>query len=215
MTANEVAHPTAAALIEAAADALKARRDEVNRLNVFPVPDGDTGTNMSLTMDAVVAEVRRLRPGATLGEICQAVTHGSLMGARGNSGVILSQILRGLCEGLAGVEHIDAPLIASALDKSVTVAFQAVRRPVEGTMLTVLRDAATAAVPSAEAGDDITTLVEKVVASAFDSVRRTPDLLPVLKEAGVVDAGGYGVAILAEGVAADQVRLRVEGVVDR
>jgi hypothetical protein len=202
VTANEVAHPTAAALIEAAADALKARRDEVNRLNVFPVPDGDTGTNMSLTMDAVVAEVRRLRPGATLGEICQAVTHGSLMGARGNSGVILSQILRGLCEGLAGVEHIDAPLIASALDKSVTVAFQAVRRPVEGTMLTVLRDAATAAVPSAEAGDDITTLVEKVVASAFDSVRRTPDLLPVLREAGVVDAGGYGVAILAEGVAA-------------
>ena len=202
MTANEVAHPTAAALIEAAADALKARRDEVNRLNVFPVPDGDTGTNMSLTMDAVVAEVGRLRPGATLGEICQAVTHGSLMGARGNSGVILSQILRGLCEGLAGVEHIDAPLIASALDNSVTVAFQAVRRPVEGTMLTVLRDAAASAAPSAEAGDDITTLVEKVVASAFDSVRRTPDLLPVLKEAGVVDAGGYGVAILAEGVAA-------------
>ena len=211
MTTSDATHLTAAALIEAAADALKGRRDEVNRLNVFPVPDGDTGTNMSLTMDAVVAEVRRLPPGAPLSEVCQAITHGSLMGARGNSGVILSQMLRGICEGLDGAEHIDSALIADALDMSVTVAFQAVRRPVEGTMLTVLRDAAAASRPAAEAGDDITTLIEKVVASAFDSVRRTPDLLPVLKEAGVVDAGGYGIAILAEGVAAGLSGHRVRG----
>lgn len=195
--------PDAIALVGSAAAALKERRDEVNRLNVFPVPDGDTGTNMSLTMDAVIAELGRLSDGATLADIAHAIQHGSLMGARGNSGVILSQILRGLCEALAGVDHIDTQTVADALDRAVTVAFQAVRKPVEGTMLTVLRDAAAAAPRAIEAGEDITGVVDAVVTEAFESVRRTPDLLPVLKEAGVVDAGGYGLAILFEGFAAN------------
>jgi DAK2 domain fusion protein YloV len=194
--------PHFAELIATAATALKDRRDEVNKLNVFPVPDGDTGTNMSLTMDAVIAEIDRLGPDATLADVCHAITHGSLMGARGNSGVILSQMLRGLCEALAPLEHIDAQAVADALARSTEVAFQAVRKPVEGTMLTVLRDASEAAAPAVEAGEGITGVVEAVVTEAFESVRRTPDLLPVLKEAGVVDAGGYGLAILAEGFSA-------------
>lgn len=193
---------SAISLITAAADALKGRRDEVNRLNVFPVPDGDTGTNMSLTMDSVMAEVAKLGVDASLEEICHAVTHSSLMGARGNSGVILSQILRGLCEPLVTAERIDAALISECLDRSVSVAFQAVRRPVEGTILTVLRDASDAARPVAEQEDaDIATVLAAAVDEAYASVKRTPDLLPVLKEAGVVDAGGYGLAILMEGFA--------------
>lgn len=192
--------PTFVLLIGAAAEALRQHREDVNKLNVFPVPDGDTGTNMSLTMDAVVAEVGKLSPEASLDEVCRAATHGSLMGARGNSGVILSQILRGLCEVLAQATTVDSATVRAALDRSVTVAFQAVRKPVEGTILTVLRDAAAAAVEPAEAGADINTTLKAVVDGAYESVRRTPDLLPVLKEAGVVDAGGYGLAILAEGL---------------
>lgn len=193
--------PSAAALILAAAHALKDRREEVNRLNVFPVPDGDTGTNMSLTMDAVVTEMGKLPSGSDLSDVCKAVTHGSLMGARGNSGVILSQILRGLTEPLATAQIVDTALVVECLDRAVTVAFQAVRKPVEGTMLTVLRDMATAAHPVQESGADMKSLLEAVVDAAYASVRNTPELLPVLKEAGVVDAGGYGLAILAEGFA--------------
>jgi DAK2 domain fusion protein YloV len=194
--------PTFAELLRSAGDALKSRRDEVNKLNVFPVPDGDTGTNMSLTMDAVLAEVAKLPADASLPQIAHAITHGSLMGARGNSGVILSQILRGLCEVVAQAETVDATLVKDCLDRSVTVAFQAVRKPIEGTMLTVLRDAAGAADASADDGKDISAVLQAVVDEAYESVRRTPDLLPVLKQAGVVDAGGYGLAILAEGFVA-------------
>jgi DAK2 domain fusion protein YloV len=190
---------SASSLVTAAAAALKERRDEVNRLNVFPVPDGDTGTNMSLTMDSVTAEVGKLGATASLADICHAITHSSLMGARGNSGVILSQILRGLCEPLAAADHVDGMLVAACLERSVAVAFQAVRRPVEGTILTVLRDAAAAAKPAAERGADMTGVLTATVDEAYASVKRTPDLLPVLKEAGVVDAGGYGLAILMEG----------------
>ena len=192
---------SAASLITAAAEALKDRRDEVNRLNVFPVPDGDTGTNMSLTMDSVTAEVGKLGANPSLTDVCRAVTHSSLMGARGNSGVILSQILRGLCEPLSVADHVDSALIAACFERAVAVAFQAVRRPVEGTILTVLRDAADAAKPAAESGADIAGVMAAVVDEAYASVKRTPDLLPVLKEAGVVDAGGYGLAILMEGFA--------------
>ncbi|MDO8916016.1 MAG: DAK2 domain-containing protein [Coriobacteriia bacterium] len=187
-------------LVHAAADALKSRRDEVNRLNVFPVPDGDTGTNMSLTMDAVLAELDRLPGDSGLSAICHAITHGSLMGARGNSGVILSQMLRGLCEVLGPATTVDAALVRDALERSVTVSFQAVRKPVEGTMLTVLRDAAAAAGPAVQAGQELPAVLQTCIDAAYESVRRTPDLLPVLKEAGVVDAGGYGLAILMEGL---------------
>jgi uncharacterized protein len=189
-------------LVASAAAALRERAEEVNRLNVFPVPDGDTGTNMSLTMDAVVAELAQLPSDAAVSGICQAVTHGSLMGARGNSGVILSQILRGLCEVIAAEEVQGTELLAAALERATTVAFQAVRKPVEGTMLTVLRDSAVAARETAESSDDLEAALDRILEAAVESVRRTPELLPVLKENGVVDAGGFGIAILAEGLLA-------------
>jgi fatty acid kinase len=189
-------------LVIGAASALKARKEEVNRLNVFPVPDGDTGTNMSLTIDVVVEELSGLSPDASIADACHVVTHASLLGARGNSGVILSQVLRGLCEGIDGAETFDTELLASALERSVVVAFQAVRKPVEGTILTVLRDTADAARSLADAQVPVKDALSRASAAAFDSVRRTPDLLPVLKENGVVDAGGFGLAVLFQGFVA-------------
>jgi DAK2 domain fusion protein YloV len=188
--------------IAAAVKALTDHRDEVNRLNVFPVPDGDTGTNMSLTMEAVLSELLSLPPDASSNDIRKAITHGSLMGARGNSGVITSQILRGICDGLADTDNFDVATVSKALEKAVEVAFNAVRKPVEGTMLTVLRDVAIAA--REQAGSD-TTLQEALLAlkaAAYTSVRNTPELLPILKENGVVDAGGYGLALLIDGFVA-------------
>ena len=195
-------HPAFSSLLNAAAAALKDKRDEINKLNVFPVPDGDTGTNMSLTMDAVLQEIAELPDHAGIAEMCTAITQGSLMGARGNSGVILSQILRGLCDEVAEASEVDTKLVAEALDRSRKVAFQAVRKPVEGTMLTVLKDSAAAAKKGVRTGMDMDALLPHVVNAAFESVRNTPNLLPVLKENGVVDAGGYGLAILAEGLVA-------------
>ena len=182
--------------VAAAAKSLDERKEEVNRLNVFPVPDGDTGTNMSLTIQSVVGNVAGLPIGATAAEVRKAVTTGALMGARGNSGVITSQILRGLCEGSQPFDTFDTESVAAAFAKAVEVAFQAVRKPVEGTILTVLRDAAAAAKNAAEAGLDTPEALDAIVAEAYASVQRTPDLLPVLKEHGVVDAGGFGLAIL-------------------
>lgn len=201
--------PSARDLISSAAAALKERADEVNRLNVFPVPDGDTGTNMSLTMDAVVAAMARLDADATMDQVRHAVTHGSLMGARGNSGVILSQILRGLCEGIDGATSLGTPELARALEQAATVAYQAVRKPVEGTMLTVIRESAEAARTVADRGLDTPAALEAVAAAAFASVKRTPELLPVLRENGVVDAGGFGLAILFEGFVAAALGHRV------
>lgn len=189
-------------LIGGAAQALKDRKEEVNRLNVFPVPDGDTGTNMSLTMDVVVSEVAKLGEDADTQTLCHAITHGSLMGARGNSGVILSQVLRGLCEGIDGADVLDTEVLASSLERSVTVAFQAVRRPVEGTILTVLRDTAEAARALADTEVPLQEALTMTSAAALDSVRRTPELLQVLKDNNVVDAGGFGLAILFEGFVA-------------
>ena len=190
-TSNDVLNAVAAAR-----KVLGERKEEINRLNVFPVPDGDTGTNMSLTIESVVTNVARLPIGASGADIRKAITTGALMGARGNSGVITSQILRGLCEGSAHVETLDAKAIDTALDKAVEVAFQAVRKPVEGTILTVLRDAAKAAHDARKAKLSCEEALDAVVSEAYASVRRTPDLLPVLKENGVVDAGGFGLAIL-------------------
>ncbi len=185
-------------LVGIAAAALKARKEEVNRLNVFPVPDGDTGTNMSLTMDAVMSDLALLPQHASLADVAHAIAHGSLMGARGNSGVILSQILRGLCEVIGQSSSITADVLSQALERSVTVAFQAVRKPVEGTMLTVLKDASRAAHDAISRGAQLDDVLDAVVKEAYESVRRGPDLLPVLKEHNVVDAGGFGLAILAE-----------------
>ena len=192
----------ASVLVRAAAAALSDRVEEVNRLNVFPVPDGDTGTNMSLTMEAVISALTALPDDADIPAVCKAITHGSLMGARGNSGVILSQIIRGLCESFAAETLIDSGVVASALQRSVEVSFQAVRKPVEGTILTVLRDTAKKAKEVHSLGASLDELLEASVQESFESVRRTPELLPVLKENNVVDAGGYGLAILAEGLLA-------------
>lgn len=187
--------------IAAASKALSARKEEINRLNVFPVPDGDTGTNMSLTIESVVGNLARLPIGADGAEIRKAITTGALMGARGNSGVITSQILRGLCEGTVGWEGLTSASLATALEKAVEVAFQAVRKPVEGTILTVLRDSAQAAVNASKLGLPTPEALEAVVSEAYASVQRTPDLLPVLKENGVVDAGGFGLAIFFDAFA--------------
>lgn len=198
----QTVRPYAGQLVAAAADALKARREEVDKLNVFPVPDGDTGTNMSLTMDSVLGELQTLPEDATPADVCHAVTHGSLMGARGNSGVITSQVLRGLCESAASADEFTAQAVADALARAEVVAYQAVRKPVEGTMLTVVKDTARAARKAAREGKSADETLEIAVAAAFESVRNTPELLPVLKEAGVVDAGALGLAILAEGFVA-------------
>lgn len=182
--------------IAAASKALSGRKEEVNRLNVFPVPDGDTGTNMSLTLESVVGNIAKLPIGSDAASVRKAITTGALMGARGNSGVITSQILRGLCEGSVGAEELNTHYVANAFEKAVEVAFQAVRKPVEGTILTVLRDSAAAAVDARKRRLDTGEALDAIVTEAYASVQRTPDFLPVLKENGVVDAGGYGLAIL-------------------
>lgn len=181
--------------IASAAKALAARKEEINRLNVFPVPDGDTGTNMSLTLAMVVENLAKLPIGASDEERRRAITSGALMGARGNSGVITSQIMRGLCEGIADHETFDLVAVDDAFDRAVEVAFNAVRKPVEGTILTVLRDTAAAARKARKKKMDIEEGLRFIVGESYASVQRTPDLLPVLKENGVVDAGGFGLAI--------------------
>ena len=181
--------------IARAAKTLDARKDEINRLNVFPVPDGDTGTNMSLTLAMVVENLAELPIGATSAEKRHAVTTGALMGARGNSGVITSQILRGLCEGFEGHDAFDVASVDAAFARAVEVAFNAVRKPVEGTILTVLRDTAAGAKYARKKKMDLEEALQYIVGEAYASVQRTPDLLPVLKENGVVDAGGFGLAI--------------------
>ena len=187
-----------------AARAVKERSEEINKLNVFPVPDGDTGTNMSLTLATVVSEIEALPADATMPKLAVAVTHGSLMGARGNSGVITSQILRGLAEGLAEVEGpADAGVVASAFRRAVKVAFAAVRKPVEGTILTVLRDVSKCADMCEKRHATLEETLDALVAEAFESVARTPDLLPVLKENGVVDSGAFGFAIFLEAFCAN------------
>lgn len=181
--------------IAAAAKALAARKEEINRLNVFPVPDGDTGTNMSLTLAMVVENLAKLPIGATDEDRRRAITSGALMGARGNSGVITSQIMRGLCEGIANHETFDLVAVDDAFDRAVEVAFNAVRKPVEGTILTVLRDMAAAARKARKKKMELEEGLRFIVGESYASVQRTPDLLPVLKENGVVDAGGFGIAI--------------------
>lgn len=184
----------------AAAQEVKARSEEINKLNVFPVPDGDTGTNMALTLGSVVSELNELPSGASLEKICSAITHGSLMGARGNSGVITSQILRGLSESLSEADTSDfgTPQVAAAFRRAVKVAFQAVRKPVEGTILTVLRDVSKCADTCDRKKMALGETLDALVVEAFDSVARTPDLLPVLKENGVVDSGAFGFAVFLE-----------------
>jgi len=177
-------------------DALRAHQDELNRLNVYPVPDGDTGTNMALTLESVCNEVGTA---TRMGDVCQALAHGSLMGARGNSGVILSQILRGLADTFRELDSIEAPHLTAALREASDAAYQAVMRPVEGTILTVIREAAEAAeTASSNGAHTLESVLEEAVEAAHVAVANTPELLPVLKDAGVVDAGGHGFTLLLD-----------------
>ena len=177
-------------------DALAAHKEAINRLNVYPVPDGDTGTNMALTLLSVCEEVDA--GGDDLVSVCKAISHGSLMGARGNSGVILSQILRGMSSAVADADGLDGPTTAVALTSASAAAYQAVMRPVEGTILTVAREASEAATTTAAGGGDLRAVLEAAKAQGADALARTPEMLPVLKEAGVVDAGGAGFLLLLD-----------------
>jgi len=172
---------------------------DINAINVFPVPDGDTGTNMLLTMRSTLEEARR-NSDSDVSSVTKAMAHGSLMGARGNSGVILSQFWRGLAKGLAARTYFNGRDFAEALSEASQVAYDGIAQPVEGTMLTVLKDAAKAAREAAKNNpDDLISVLEATVEAARDSVARTPSLLPALREAGVVDAGGQGIYVLLDG----------------
>ncbi len=183
-------------MVRGYADILAVHREAINRLNVYPVPDGDTGTNMSLTMASVVAEI----DGADtdMASVCQALSHGSLMGARGNSGVILSQILRGLAEGFRDAPVVDASVVAASFDRAATAAYGAVMRPVEGTILTVVRAVADGAAAAHAAGADLVGVLDAGRERGADALARTPEMLPVLAEAGVVDSGGTGLLLLVD-----------------
>jgi DAK2 domain fusion protein YloV len=182
-------------------DALAAHRERINRLNVYPVPDGDTGTNMTLTMDAVVEALEQLPESATLAEVGKAAARGSLMGARGNSGVILSQLLRGFAEALAADGRPAPEQLAAALAQASDAAWQAVLRPVEGTILSVAAAAAAGAAAAAQHGADLDGVVEAASAAARGALERTPEQLPELKAAGVVDAGGAGLVLFLDALA--------------
>ena len=171
-------------------DTVRAHAGEINRLNVYPVPDGDTGTNMARTLDAVVAEMEK--SGVELDPTCTAISHGSLMGARGNSGVILSQILRGVANTLKEANDGTASKVADSLKNASLAAYQAVLKPIEGTILTVVRETADAAQASAAAGASLVVMLRAARDAGRLALARTPEMLPVLKEAGVVDAGGAG-----------------------
>ena len=186
-------------LVEAGLTWLKVNQETVNALNVFPVPDGDTGTNMVLTMQSAYQEIQDSGQ-KEIGLITQAISQGALMGARGNSGVILSQIWRGFSRALQGVNVLDARNMVKALEEARDTAYKGVVRPVEGTILTVIKDVAAAAREAIKETQDPFEILERIVPAAEISVEHTPELLPVLKQAGVVDSGGKGLFFILEGM---------------
>ncbi|HEP1276295.1 TPA: DAK2 domain-containing protein [Streptococcus pyogenes] len=185
-------------MVQAAATRLGKQAEYVNSLNVFPVPDGDTGTNMSMTMDNGAKEVAD-KPASTVGEVGQMLSKGLLMGARGNSGVITSQLFRGFGQSIKGKDELTGKDLAQAFQAGVEVAYKAVMKPVEGTILTVSRGAATAALKKADLTDDAVEVMQAALDGAKGALAKTPDLLPVLKEVGVVDSGGQGLVFIYEG----------------
>ena len=182
----------------AGAKNLEVKKEWINELNVFPVPDGDTGTNMTLTIMSAVKEVNNLED-IQMATLAKAISSGSLRGARGNSGVILSQLLRGFTKGIRDLEELDAVALARAVDKGVETAYKAVMKPKEGTILTVARGVADKALELAEDAEDLQTFLEDVLEEGRRVLAKTPDMLPVLKEAGVVDSGGQGLMVVLEG----------------
>ena len=186
------------AAFRAAVANLEDHVDEINGLNVYPVPDGDTGSNMAATVRAALEEAERVGDDSA-DRVAQAISFGALMGARGNSGVITSQIFRGMASGIAGKRRINGLDLANALSLGSRAAYGAVAKPVEGTILTVIREASDAAVAAAERNNDLESVLGATVDAAEKSVARTPTLLPILREAGVVDSGGQGVYRLLQG----------------
>lgn len=180
-----------------ASNKLEEQKEFVNSLNVFPVPDGDTGTNMSATFKAAVSEIENFKS-QSVGDVAKKLAKGALMGARGNSGVILSQILRGISKGLENKEEVDASEFAEALLEGSKAAYKAVMRPIEGTILTIIRTAGESAVKSNQS--DINKLMEEVCLHSKDALNKTPEMLPVLKSAKVVDSGGMGLLIILNGM---------------
>src|SRR5690554_155825 len=185
-------------ILESAAIKLEANKDEVNSLNVFPVPDGDTGTNMLLTMKSALKQGLGVEENDAH-KVAQAASQGSLMGARGNSGVILSQLFRGFASGLEEKAEIDIPTFALGLKKAADTAYKAVMKPTEGTILTVARECGEKAMSICDGRDDMVTFLEEIIEHGNEVLKRTPEMLPVLKQAGVVDAGGKGLLYLLEG----------------
>lgn len=195
-TLERFSHEALRHTVVAFRDTMKAHAPGINKLNVYPVPDGDTGTNMARTLDAVVAELDGAPEG--MDTTCDAISHGSLMGARGNSGVILSQILRGLASTLKGGAEATGAKVAEALKAASASAYQAVLKPIEGTILTVVRESADGAHAAAERGESLAGVLHAARASGKAALDRTPEMLPVLKDAGVVDAGGAGFMLLLD-----------------
>ncbi len=187
------------AALESAAAWLSANAERINALNVFPVPDGDTGTNMSMTLQAAVDSLERLGPDVPVNEVARTVYEAAMLGARGNSGVILSQLLSGFSQALTGVTELTPAALAVALTTASDVAYRGVSKPVEGTILTVAREAAAAAGVGARLGSEIPDVLERALRAASDAVAATPTQLEVLRKAGVVDSGGEGYRVILEG----------------
>lgn len=196
-------------MIHGGARLLQQNEEQVNALNVFPVPDGDTGTNMNLTLSSGVREMDKVSSSTRVGDLAEALSKGLLMGARGNSGVILSQLFRGFAKAVSEKETIDARDLAEAFKKGVDMAYKAVMKPVEGTILTVSREAADRGMIRSRQTDDPAEVMAEVLSGAQQSLEKTPQLLPILAETNVVDAGGQGLVYILEGFLA---ALRGEGI---
>ena len=191
--------PMLAKMFLAGAKNLEAKKEWINELNVFPVPDGDTGTNMTMTIMAAAAEVQGLGAEPDMASLAKAISSGSLRGARGNSGVILSQLFRGFAKGISKYEVLDVVIVSDAFQKAVETAYKAVMKPKEGTILTVAKGAADKALELIGETDDLEEFLAQVIAEAEYVLSKTPEMLPVLKQAGVVDSGGQGLVTVLQG----------------
>lgn len=198
MSKYEITGNDFVSMVLAAADRLSVNVEQVNALNVFPVPDGDTGTNMNLTLTTGAQELKS-KSNPHLGKTAEALSKGLLMGARGNSGVILSQLFRGFAKGVADLEQANSQQIAAAFQSGVETAYKAVVKPVEGTILTVAKESAKSVLRASSYTTDVIELLQELIASAKEALERTPDQLPILKQVGVVDAGGQGLVLIYEG----------------
>ena len=200
MTTSTIDAKQLAGMFIAGAANLEANKEWINELNVFPVPDGDTGTNMTLTIKSAVNEVAALGDTGSMADICKAMSSGSLRGARGNSGVILSQLIRGFGKVAKSETELTVPVLADAFDRAVETAYKAVMKPKEGTILTVAKGASLKSRELADAGEEnMEAFLGAVLAEAEKVLAETPELLPVLKQAGVVDSGGQGLVQVMKG----------------